>query len=73
MIPARLARTLNRANELDACRFHRSSCCIDIFHPQGDYKTSGEKRVKFLPGAIEFHLRAILLIDNRSVNQYNTS
>src|SRR6266700_4268918 len=59
MIPTRLACMLNRANELDTCRFHGGSCCIDIVHPEGDYRTSGEKSVKFFLGTIEFHLRTI--------------
>src|SRR5438128_1298455 len=59
VIPTCLARPLNGANELDPCRFHGSSCCIDIVHAEGDHRTSGEETVKFLIGAIEFHLRAI--------------
>src|SRR5947208_1439668 len=49
----------NRANELDTCRCHGGSCCIDIVHQEGDYRASGEKRVKFFLGTIEFHLRTI--------------
>src|SRR5690349_11278694 len=67
VIPARLARTLNGTNELDACCFHGRSCCLDIVHPEGDHRTGGEKRVKCLLGAVEFHLRPIGQLEPRNL------
>src|SRR6266516_3091479 len=66
VIPAGLARTLNGSNELNPCCFHARSCCIDIVHPEGDDRTGGEKRVKWLLGAIEFHLRPIGQLEPRN-------
>jgi hypothetical protein len=59
MIPAHLACTLNGANEFDSHRSHSGSYFIDIVHAEGDNRTCGEKRVKFLFGTIEFHFCAI--------------
>ena len=67
VIPTRLTCPLNGADELDPCRFHGGSCCIDIVHLEGDHRTSGEKRVKFLLGAIEFHLRTIGQLESRKL------
>jgi hypothetical protein len=55
----RLTCPLNGADELDPCPFHGGSCCIDIVRPKCDHRTSGEKRMKFRLGEIEFQLRAI--------------
>jgi len=59
MVPTRLARTLDWTNELDTRRLHGGSCCIDIVHAECDHGAGGEKGVKLLLGAIEFHLCAI--------------
>jgi len=67
VIPTRLACPLNGADEFDPCRFHRGSCRIDIIHLEGDHRASGEKRVKFLIGAIEFHLRIIGQLESRKL------
>src|SRR5437764_15334266 len=67
VIPPRLARTLNGTNEFDACCFHGRACCVDIIYPEGDHRTGGEKRVKWLLGAIEFQLRPIGQVEPRNL------
>src|SRR5213082_930107 len=67
MVPTCLACTLDGTNELDARRLHGGSCYSDIVHPEGDHRAGGEKRVKLLLGAIEFHLRAIAQLKSRNL------